>query len=65
LNKNHSSWKGDKYNVKVEWENGEVSYEPLHTVTADDPVMCVIYAKDHELLDTDTGLIKFYLGFLL
>jgi hypothetical protein len=22
LNKNHSSWKGDKYNVKVEWENG-------------------------------------------
>jgi hypothetical protein len=22
LNKNHSSWKGDKYNVKVEWEKG-------------------------------------------
>ena len=22
LTKNHSSWKGDKHNVKVEWENG-------------------------------------------
>jgi hypothetical protein len=36
--------KGDKYNVKVEWENGEVSYEPLHTIAADDPVTCAIYA---------------------
>jgi hypothetical protein len=53
LNKNHSSWKGDKYNVKVEWENGEVSYEPLHRIAADDPVMCAIYAKDHGLLDTE------------
>jgi hypothetical protein len=44
-----------------EWENGEVSYEPLHMIAADDPVMCAIYAKDHGLLDTDgwkrTGLI--------
>jgi hypothetical protein len=66
LNKNHSSWKGDKYNVKVEWENGEVSYEPLHTIAADDSVMCVIYAKDNEPLDTDewkrTGLMEFHLG---
>jgi hypothetical protein len=53
LNKNHSSWKGDKYNVKVEWENGEVSYEPLHTIAADDPVTCAINAKDHGLLDTE------------
>jgi hypothetical protein len=53
LNKNHSLRKGDKYNVKVEWENGEVSYEPLHTIAADDPVACAIYAKDHGLLDTE------------
>jgi hypothetical protein len=39
LNKNQSSWKGDKYNVKVEWENGEVSYEPLHTIASNDPVV--------------------------
>jgi hypothetical protein len=53
LNKNHSSWKGDKYNVKVEWENGEVSYEPLNTIAADDPVTCAIYVKDLGLLDTE------------
>jgi hypothetical protein len=53
LNKNHSSWKGDKYYVKVEWENGEISYEPLHTIAADDPVTCAIYAKDNALMDTD------------
>jgi hypothetical protein len=62
LNKNHSLWKGDKYSVKVESENGEVSYEPLHTIAPDDPVTCVIYA----ILDTDgwkrTGLIHFHLG---
>ncbi len=67
LNKNHSSWKEDKYNVKVEWENGEVSCEPLHTIAADDPVTRAIYAKDHGLLDTSggwkcTGLIQFHLG---
>ena len=53
LNKDHSSWKGDKWNVKVEWENGEISYEPLHIIAADDPVTCAVYAKDHGLLDTD------------
>jgi hypothetical protein len=67
LNKNHSSWKGDKYNVKVEWENGEVSYEPIHTIASTDHVVvCAIYGKEHGLLNTDgwkrTGLIKFHLG---
>jgi hypothetical protein len=65
LNKNHSSRKGDKHKIKVEWENGEVSYEHLHTIAADDPVMCAIYAKDHGLLYTDrwkrTDLIEFHL----
>ena len=49
----HPSWKGDKYNVKVEWETGEVTYEPLHTIAADDPVTCAICAKDNGLLDTE------------
>ena len=53
LTKKHSSWKGDMCNVKVEWENGEVAYEPLHAIAADDPVTCAIYAKDAGLLDTD------------
>ena len=54
LDKNHSSWKGDQYNVKVEWENGdEISYEPLHTITAHDSMTCAIYAKERGLLDID------------
>ena len=53
LVKGHPSWKGDKYNVKVEWETGEVAYDPLHTIATDDPVTCAIYAKDNDLLDTE------------
>ena len=47
-------WKGDKYKDKVEWETGdEVTYEPLRTIAANDPVTCAIYAKDNGLLDTE------------
>jgi hypothetical protein len=53
LNKNHLSWKDDKHNVKVEWETGDVSYEPLHVIAADDPATCATYAKDTGLLDAD------------
>jgi hypothetical protein len=61
LNKDHSSWKGDnKYNVKVEWEHGEVSYEPLHTIAADDPVTCAIYVKDHGLPEDADGWKRFH-----
>ena len=40
----------------VEWENGEVSYEPLHTIAADDPVTCAIYAKYHGLATRYRGM---------
>ena len=33
-------WKGSKYNVQVEWETGEVAFEPLSVIAADDPVTC-------------------------
>jgi hypothetical protein len=36
-------------------KNTQVSYEPLHTIAADDPVTCAIHAKDNGLLDTDGG----------
>jgi hypothetical protein len=51
LTKNHPMWKGSIYNVCVEWENGEISDEPMTTIAADDPVTCAIYAKDNNLLD--------------
>ena len=36
----------------MEWENGEVTSEPLSIIAADDPVTCALYAKDKGLLDT-------------
>ena len=44
--------KGSKYNVMVEWESGEVTYEPLTLISKDDPINCADYAKKHDLLDT-------------
>ena len=43
-------WKGSKYNVQVEWETGEITYEPLSIIAADDPVTCAAYAKENDLL---------------
>ena len=43
-------WKGSKYNVQVEWETGEVTFEPLSIIAADDPVTCTAYTKDNDLL---------------
>ena len=43
--------KGSKYNVIVEWESGEVTYEPLTLISKDDPITCAVYAKKHDLLD--------------
>ena len=44
--------KGSKYNVRVEWESGEVTYELLTLISKDDPITCAVYAKKHDLLDT-------------
>ena len=33
-------WKGSKYNVQVEWETGEISFEPLSIIAAADLVTC-------------------------
>ena len=44
--------KGSKYNVMVEWESGEVTYEPLTLICKNDPITCAVYAKKHDLLDT-------------
>ena len=44
--------KGSKYNVMVEWESGEVTYEPLTLISKDDLITCAVYTKKHDLLDT-------------
>ena len=38
-----SDWKGS--NVQVEWETGEITFEPLSIIAADDPVTCAAYEK--------------------
>ena len=43
-------WKGSKYNVQVEWETGEITFEPLSIIAADGPVTCAAYAKENDLL---------------
>ena len=36
-------WKGSKYNVQVEWETGEITFEPLSIIAADDPVTYLLW----------------------
>ena len=40
---------GSKYNVQVEWKTGEITFEPLSVIAADDPVTCAAHAKEHDL----------------
>ena len=47
------NWKGCKFNVLVEWETGENTYEHLSVLAADDPVTCATYAKENDLLHID------------
>ncbi len=44
-------YNGSNYNIQVEWENGEITYEPLSVIAADDHVTCSIYAREHNLLE--------------
>jgi len=47
------NYKGSRWNVQVEWENGEVTYEPLGIIAKSDPVSLAIYARDNNLLHLD------------
>ena len=43
-------YKGSKWNVQVEWENGEITTQPLNEFAQDDFVTCASYAKKNGLL---------------
>jgi len=58
LRTSDKDYKGSTYNVLVEWETGETTYEPLDMIASDDPVTCAEYARQHNLLDT-TGWKRF------
>jgi hypothetical protein len=46
-------YKGSRYNILVEWENGEITSEPLNIFGKDDPVTCTVYAHEHGLLEEE------------
>ena len=50
LQPNHPDYKGSKYKVRVKWENGEITDEPLGIIAADDLVACAHYAHEKGLL---------------
>ena len=52
LRRNHPQYINGPWNVQVEWENGEITTEPMVTIAADDPITVAIYAKENKLLDT-------------
>ena len=49
--KNHPSHVGSPHDVKVEWENGKITEEPLNIIAADAPVACAICSKKKNLLN--------------
>jgi hypothetical protein len=44
--------RGSKFNIMVEWENGETTTQPLSVIATNDPVMCAIDEGEHDPLDT-------------
>jgi hypothetical protein len=46
-------YKGSRYNVLVEWENGEITSEPLNIFGKVNPVTCTVYAREHGLLEEE------------
>ena len=47
------NWKGIKRNVQIEWETGEITFEPLSLIGADDPITCAAHAKEKNLYNLD------------
>ena len=45
-------YNGSSYNLLIEWETGEQTWEPLSNTIASDPYTCAVYAKEHNLLNT-------------
>ena len=46
-------YKGSRYNMLMEWSNGETTFEPLSIIGKDSPAPCAIYTKEKGLLDEE------------
>ena len=58
LDGNHPTYIGSKYNVMVQWENGEITEEPITIIAADASVAWAIYTKKFNMLGKE-GWKKF------
>ena len=58
LSTSHPDYKGSQWNVQINWENGETTWEPLSIIAKSDPITCALYAKENDLLD-QSGWIRF------
>ena len=58
LPSSHPDYKGSQWNVQINWENGETTWEPLSIIAKSDPVTCAVYAKENNLLELP-GWIRF------
>ena len=47
------NWKDIKWNVQIEWETGEIAFEPLSVIAADDPITSAAYTKEKNLYNLD------------
>ena len=47
------NWKGSKDNVQIEWGTGEITFEPLSVIAADDPITWAAYMKEKKLYNLD------------
>ena len=45
-------YNGSSYNLLIEWETGEQTWEPPSNIIASDPYTYAVYAKEHNLLNT-------------
>ena len=52
LKQSDLEYKGSSWNVKVNWENSDPTYEPLKLIAECDPVTCALYAEKNDLLNT-------------
>ena len=48
--KNRKAWGG--YELRIQWANGEKTWEPINLIFEDDPITMAWYAKKNSLLDT-------------
>jgi hypothetical protein len=44
-------YKGSSYNLLIEWDGKEPTWEPLNLIAADDKVTCALYSKANNMLD--------------